>query len=292
MSAGKSAGVNLLPFKIYGVIYVLLMACYITGVIGRDVTVPVTDWVSQAFPKGGESLVQLQKDADVQKAQFRADKDYSFDTLNDIPVAISAGQKVTLPIAAEIALAVQKDIKDNKTLKEMSFPYKELQIYKNGWFWNINWAYTFTVYNILGLFVGLYFGLKAPVGKMLGDSAHETSEALAAARAARREAGELKEKYDQLLQELAAEKERLSKVLIQEEESEKVKQHQNAEYEAQEILKSVKGSINADIEMAARKLKQEIAAHAVQEARVMLAKELDERMHDSVVDDFIADLEK
>ena len=192
-----------------------------------------------------------------------------------------------------MALVIQADQQKGITdAKQMAFPYKVLEIYKPGWFWNINWAYTFTVYNILGLFLGLYLGLKAPIRKMLGDSATETAQALASAREAKKEAAELKAKYEALVSEVAEEKKKLLESLEKEKELERVRQQEIAEAEAKAILKNVKSSINADIEMSATRLKQEIAEHAVREARKILTQEVNQSTHSAAVEDFITELEK
>ena len=293
MSEENKKGINLLPFKIYGAIYLVMMIFYIVGLIGSSTVVTSSDWLKAAFPNGGSTTEELLKDVKPDVATFRADVDYAFDTLKNVPVQIKAGEKVTLPVAAEIALAIESDQKKGVTdTKEMAFPYKEMNIYKAGWFWNINWAYSFTVYNLLGLFMGLYLGLKAPIKKMLGDSATETAEALASAREAKREAAELRAKYEALVSEVEAEKIKLAELLETEKAEEKIKQAEIAEAEAKAILKSVKSSINADIAIAATRLKHEIAEHAVNEAKKILSHKVSEETHNDAVDDFITELEK
>ncbi len=292
MSGEKKSGINLLPFKIYGVIYLVLMVCYIVGSIWSGTVISTGDWEKSAFPKGGKTTEQLLNNVNEDIASFRADMDYSFETTNKVAVQINAGDKVTLPVAAEIALAIQEDKAKSVTdPKMMVFPYTEMAIYKLGWFWNINWAYTFTVYNLLGMFMGLYLGLKAPVNKMLSESASETAQALADAKAAQKEASELKLKYETLINEVELERARLTESLHEEEEAERIRQKELAEMEAKAILKSVKSSINADIEIAATKLKHEIAEHAVVEARKILAEKVNESTHKEAVDDFISQLD-
>ena len=293
MSEENKQGINLLPFKIYGVIYLVMMIFYIVGLIGSGTVVSSSDWLKAAFPNGGSTTDELLKDVNPEVATFRADVDFAFETLKGVPVQIRAGEKVTLPVAAEIALAIESDQKNKLTdMKEMTFPYKELNLYKTGWFWNINWAYSFTVYNLIGLFMGLYLGLKAPIKKMLGDSATETAEALASARAAKKEAVELREKYEALVSEVEAEKLKLAELLETEKAEERIKQAEIAEAEAKAILKSVKSSINADIAIAAKRLKHEIAEHAVSEAKKILSQKVGEETHKVAVDDFITELKK
>ncbi len=297
MSEGKKSGINMLPFKIYGAIYLVLMICYIVGLIGCGTTISTKEWLQKSFPSGGDTVAQLLKGVNVEEAEFRAKTEYSFDTLEGVQVDIKPGDRVTKRVAAELARAVQSDAQkglsaaNEEDEKKMIFPYSELKIYKNGWFWNIDWVYFFTVINILGLFVGLYFGLRAPVGKMLGDSAASTAEALATAREAKREALALKSKYEKLVDEVEAEKKRLLENLELEKENERLRQKEFAEEEAKAILKNVKGSINADIEIAAARLKQEIAEHAVREARKILRAEVSENTHKAAVADFIEQLE-
>ncbi len=297
MSEGKKSGINMLPFKIYGAIYLVLMICYIVGLIGCDTTISTKEWLQKSFPSGGDTVAQLLKDVNAEEAEFRAKTEYSFDTLEGVQVDIKPGDRLTLPVAAELARAIKSDEKkglsaaDEKDEKSMIFPYAELKVYKKGWFWNIDWVYFFTVINILGLFIGLYFGLRAPVGKMLGDSAADTAEALATARAAKKEAIALKSKYEKLVDEVEAEKKRLLENLELEKENERLRQKEFAEQEAKAILKNVKGSINADIEIAAARLKQEIAEHAVKEARKILRSEVNEANHKAAVADFIAQLD-
>ena len=293
MSTEKKQGINLLPFKIYGAIYLVLMICYIVCIIGSGTEITPAQWLKESFPGGGSTIEQLLADINPEVANFRADMDISFNTLSGVPVQLDVRDKVTPPVATEIALAIQSDQqKGVQDIKQMVFPYKVLDIYKSGWFWNINWAYTFTVYNILGLFIGLYLGLKAPIKKMLGDSATETAKALASAREAKKDAAELKAKYEALVSEVAEEKKRLQESLEKEKELERVRQQEIAEIEAKTILKNVKSSINADIELAATRLKQEIAEHAVTEARKILAQEVDQNTHSEAVEDFIVELEK
>ncbi len=293
MSEEKKQGINLVPFKIYGVIYLVLMVLYIIGMIGRGIEITPAEWLIAAYPEGGSSVEQLKQNAVANTADFRADMNYAFDTVKNVPVLISAGDRATPEVAAEVALAIQHDQQNKITdIKKMVFPYTEMKIFRTGWFWNINWAYIFTVYNIFGMFMGLYVGLKAPVKKMLGGAAEEAAQALADAKSAKREAAELKAKYEALVQEVEQERLKLEEQMLGEQEAEKIKQKEIAAEEAKAILESVRSSVNADIEVAATKLKKDIAEHAVREAKAILSQQADEQMHKGVVDDFIAQLEK
>ncbi len=267
-SENKKGGLNLLPFKIYGVGYAIITILALISSFGGTYDIAPMDF-AKSYKVGPESFL-------------RVAGNYTFTSGSGAAIVLEGGQRVNEFVAREMLAQINAE----------KFPYKNLELYKEGWFWNLHWGGIFTFYNLLGLFVGLYFGLKAPLMAMIDDSRRKIEGSLQTARNAQTEASNLQKKYDELLASLEKEKVRLSGVLKEEQELEKEKIMKQAKHEAEGIIESIKHSVDGEILSAAERLRKEVAQSALRQAREILAKEITAEDHENAFNDFISDLER
>lgn len=262
-AAGKP-GLNLRPLKLYVAGYVALIVLFAVSVLGGGEQVSPRDLA-------GRELTGV-----------RVKAAYSFRARSGAAVQFSKGQQVDGLLAQELAAAI----------KEGRFPYEAVEVFKPGWFWNLNWAYIFTLYNLFGMFGGLYLLLKSPLINMLESKGRETAQSLGDARAAMAGAQELEQRYDNMLAELEAERQKLAATLSDEEEIERERIMHQAKHEAAGIVESVRQSIDSEIAGAAARLRAEVVRAALAQARGQIEQGLTAEDHEVVLNDFIADLER
>lgn len=277
-SAVAKAGFNWLPFKIYGIGYLAIFITFLASSIWGGMTITPSDWLKKAYPSG----ISGKQSAD---AAVKLREEIYFQTAEKVPVVVLPGSRINPLIAGEFAKAIKdgRFVLDNK-------PITEIAIYKPGFFWNIPWQSVFTLYNLFGLFGGLFILLRTPIKKTLEENASSTAKALVDARNAQREAGELKSKYEAMLATLEAEKAEMAKTLEEEKAIEREHILKMAKHEAEGIIESIHLSIEAEIHSAAVRLQKEVAKSAMEQARKTLASDITTEDHESVLNGFIGEL--
>ena len=256
--------------SLYLGLYLVLVALYIVSTSGNTRIMPVSEWQA-AYLDNSPSAIGI-----------RVQVPYEFAVPGGPQVSLEPGQRVSPGVAAQLSAAIRAG----------KFAEKELTLYRPGWFWNIDWARYFTLYNLLGMFGALFLGLRKPVAQMLDATGSKTAAALSDARAAHEEALTLKARYEQMLAELEKEKAQLAQTLAEEEELEHNRIMQAARHEAAGIVESVKQSVDAEVQTVARRLRAEVARQALDLARQRLTAETTATEHKKLFTDFIGDLER
>lgn len=260
----KKQGLNLRPLKLYVAGYIALIVLFAVSVLGGG------DKLSPRDLAGREIVGVRVKEA------------YSFRARSGAAVQFSKGQRVDGLLAQELAAAIAED----------RFPYESVTVFKPGWFWNLDWAYIFTFYNLFGMFGGLYLLLKSPLVSMLESKGLETEQGLSDARAAIAGARELNRRYDNMLAELETERQKLASTLREEEDIERERIMRQAKHEAAGIVESVRQSIDSEIAGAAQRLRAEVVRAALAQASERIEQGVTAEDHEAVLNDFISDLER
>lgn len=257
--------------SLYLLVYLVLVGLYIFCVLHNSREMTVANWQA-AYTKGDSAAT----------VGIRVQKQYDFVVPKGPAVSLLSGEKITTALARMMS----------QTILAEEFPYETLRLYRTGWFWNLDWAEIFKIYNLLGLFGALYLGLRKPVAQMLTVSGGQVASALEEARAAKAEAESLKQRYEEMHVALEAEKEQFAKTLIEEETLERERIMQMAQHEAAGIIESVKQSIDAEVQDAARRLRKEVVKQALSLARKQVTADTSGEEHETLFTDFIGDLER
>lgn len=256
--------------SLYLALYLVLIVSYVVSTSGNTRYLPVSEWM-KSYQAGEKSAIGI-----------RVQAQYDFSAPDGPLVSLAPGNRVSPGIAEQMAKAVLAG----------KFTEKELTLYKPGFFWNADWAKIFTLYNLLGMFGGLFLVLHKPVAKMLDSTGAKTARALAEARAAKKEAEGLKQRYEEMLRGLEHEKEEYAKTLLEEQALEREKIMQMAKHEATGIIESVKHSIDAEVQSAANRLRAEVVKQALALAQQKVASGVTAADHEKLFGEFIGDLER
>lgn len=279
----------------YAAGYILLLGAYVVYIFTGSTTITPKEYLEKAFPNTNIASDNL-KEVITEKAHIRMwnSKTPPFD--DNRGVRYHLPENVRLNDAQAVALA-QAIIKDNQKPEEDRI-FHTLSVYdddgnaENAFFINLPWYAIMNLYNLAGLYVFLYCVLSGPLGGYLSSTARETREALANANKMKEEANDLKKKYEEMLSEVEAEKQRLSQ--NEKEEFEEEREHilKMATHEAETALENLKKSVEAEMTSAAEGLRSKIASQAITKAREIIALKAADKEHSDAVSQFVEDLKK
>lgn len=165
-----------------------------------------------------------------------------------------------------------------------------IDFYKKGFFHNIPWAEIFGILNFTGLVLLLYTALGDLLPKVLAEYSEKLNRDLSEARKAKAEEEALKQKYNDMLSEVASEKERLLSLVKEEAEHENKriieKTKDDIERIKQELQRHIEAELNESIEM----LRSRIGREAIDSAREKLKGSASQSVHEALVSDLIDEM--
>ncbi len=306
--------------KAYVGIYALLLAVYIlycfTAYRRLD---PPTAFINVAFPsarpQGGEGYAAIDPEDlagafDETTGHVRLWKELSFMSEDgrrfEIPPPARLTRREALAVAetiladarrigeggADIAAAELSAEERAERLQHLNDQrtIPPFAIYRSGWY--VPWASVMTLYNFGGLVLLLVVFLRQPVRDYLDQNARETRDALARARAAQEEAEALKRRYEEMLQKLETEKQRLEETGKAELAEQRKRILASARHEAESMLESLRQSLDGEVAGAGAELRVVVAQEAVQLARSLLKEETTDADHAAAFDAFVKDVQE
>lgn len=282
----EATGPNLTPVKIYFGIYLALIVLYAFSLLTGSQTLKPDEFLARAFPgPTGVSTKDMRALFDKEKGHLRIWSELSFRIKHDgaeLTYILPAGNKLTRNDAVALATAI----------RETPEQIGGIVIHKDGVLANLPWAYGLTSYNLLGLFLVIITFLKTPVNSLLKNNAAATARAVEEARSAKAEAELLKNRYQELLDEIEAEKASMSSTMAEEIAEERVRILTAAKHDAEGTIQNLRASIDAEIALASTRLKQEVAVAALKLAREAIEKEATVDHHNADVDNITASIRK
>jgi F-type H+-transporting ATPase subunit b len=154
------------------------------------------------------------------------------------------------------------------------------------------WDLAFKIVNFAVLVIILVLALKKPLGSFLKMRQESIKTALEEAERAKR-AGEQKyREYEERLQTLDQEIEKIRQILIKEGEREKEQIITEAQQLAEKIKMQAQLAAQQELKMAKRRVQEELAAMTVQLAEGLLKKHLKPQDHERLVDEYIEQMKR
>lgn len=278
------------PVKVYLAGYGLLILLYLLYLWIAPLSIAAHTYVEEAFPGATREnlsridLLGLKTD----KANRRVYHALAFDAVGGRRVHVEAGAYLTDRDAVDLAKAILLD----EMRPEADRTFKELVFHRPGFFSNLPWPSILMVYNLLGLFLLLMTFVAGPVGQILENQAKGVREALAEAERTKREAEELKRRYEALLAEVEAEKKKLEETATYEFQEEREHILALAKHESETLLTNLRASLEAEVATSIDRLKREVAREAFAMAREILKEEIRPEDQDRAFEAMMAKLEK
>ncbi len=155
-----------------------------------------------------------------------------------------------------------------------------------------DWTLVFIVINFLGLLAILYVVLWEPVLKTLDDRAATIKNDLDTAAERRDEADSLRAKYEQMMLDSKQQREQLVAEGRNEGQAERQRIVQAAQEEAEKRVARTLEDLEAAADKVRSELRAEIGGLSIDLARKVLAREVNEKDNEQLVDDFLAKLEQ
>ncbi len=278
-------GSNMLPVKIYFGVYAVLLILYIVHGLTSGVTMEPLAWVKKAFPNYARGDF---KSINADASGIRLWSRLAFAAPDGTQVSKDARAPISPHVARLLARTIAAEAKKNTPPEQRQV--RQIQFYSDSPLAQIPWPALLNVYNLLGLFGAAYIFGKGPLLNMLDDNARQTREMLDEAREAKAAAEELKRKYEELLAEVEAEKERLGAAAKTELQEERENILNLASHEANGILAAVKAGIEAEVAAARENLRARVAEQAILHARKIVAKHTEKKDHEAAFELFVENL--
>jgi len=167
-----------------------------------------------------------------------------------------------------------------------------VRLYRRGTFHNLPWATGLGLLNLAGVALLLFTFLGDPVPAFLDEHARQVRVALDRAKAARMEDERLRREHEKAQREVDAERERSAQLAERDARKEHDRVIADAKKNAEHLANLLETQIQAETQVAIDALRARIAARLIAEARMQLAKGVDEATHAKLVAGFANQLEK
>lgn len=282
VQASERPGMKLI--KAYLAVYAVLAVAYVAfRVTGGQTLAPEEFW-KQAFPgfnpNGSQELST--EDFDEEHGHLLLWDELSF---------TRGHQTHRIPADARLtdfdAVAIGKTLLVNKP----HYVVDEIVVNKYG-ITKSTWAYILTVYNIGGMFLLIIVFLKQPLLSFLDAKAEEAATDLKHAREAKSEAERLEKRRDEILAEVEAKRKEMEATAEEEFAEERDRIIASAKHEAEGLLETLEDSIQAEIALARKELRQQIASEALRLASEIIEKEASDEDHITALNAFVEDVKK
>ncbi|MHC4871086.1 MAG: F0F1 ATP synthase subunit B family protein [Planctomycetota bacterium] len=251
----KEMGIKIL--KVYGIVYVLMIILYIVHCVS-----------------GSEKVLTSEL-----KPGRRVWSELSFEYKNE-RIEIAGGNAFTpLLLSTFLESSAAAELEDNK-----------LEVYKTGFPYNLSWAKIYGILNFTGLALLLYTALGDLLPKVLSDYSAKLEKDLSEARKSKELSVQLKARHEEMLKEVAAEKERLIRLAQEEAVHEHKRILAKTEDDVIKLKESLKRHLESEIGESIERLKAEISIEAIAKARQSLTESADKKVHEKMVADFIFEM--
>ncbi|MFH0910609.1 MAG: hypothetical protein V1918_03760 [Planctomycetota bacterium] len=191
---------------------------------------------------------------------------------------------VELAAGTTLSPAMQSTIEEARHTEDLG---GGIGIFKEGLYHRFPWIGFFNAWNVLGLALVLYTFLGDWLPKTLQDHGLRIGEELAEAREAQARAQEIKGEYETLQKALREEEERLRAKGAAEVAEEQNRLLSRTREDMERMRAALERHLEAQVQIAADRLRAAVAVEAVSLARQRLAESLDEAAQRQLVERFI-----
>lgn len=270
-AASPMAQMNRLPLYLYGGLYLLMFLVWVYTLITGSIEMEPMKFVQEAYPnrvtRGLEGAPEF---------NARMWDRVTFTSPDGQQVTVEKGQILTNDLTARMAGAIVRDHdleeERGKPLEPRSrlFPQASVRMYTDSAVANLPWERLFTLYNLLGLFSGLFLLLRKPLGSALEDGIATVRQQLGKAAEARRTHREIQERFAALQAEISQERIRLAAMGKEEQALERQRILDAAAHDARGLLESIRNSVEAEKHRVVGEVRARAILAALEKARAHL----------------------
>lgn len=278
---------------LYGIGYVALIVLYLVFIFTGSYSMSPDDYLTKSFPKRtadtAEGLARAAMDAGYGErtpADVRFAQTLTFIDVAGDPIAIKKGDRITLPQAVQLGLAILADEKKPAAARMYTQPFS---IYYETPLATLDWAYWLTFYNLVGFFLLIAVFLGKPIGNYLVHESAKVSQAIINAKQAEAEAIKLRDRYNTLVKELELQKNELLEAANTDVNAESERIIATAHSEAKAILSGVQEALDAEIHSVTERLRTETIKEASRQALAIVTREVRPSDHESAIETFVRD---
>lgn len=274
-ASAPSPHLKRLPIYVYGGIYLVMFTAWVYTLIAGSIELEPMDFVRITYPNRATQGLE-----GAPAVNARMWNRITFTSPEGQQVTVDKGEILTTELTLHMVGAIVRDhdlqAERGEELDPRSrlFPASAVVMYDpDSTLANLPWQRIFTLYNLLGLFSGLYMLLRKPIGKALEDGIDTVRQQLGKASEARRTHREIQERFAALQAEISQERIRLAATGKEEQALERERILDAAEHDARGLVESVRTSVETEKNRVVAEVRARAVLAALDKARARLESE-------------------